>query len=196
MMNMDASCYDRSAPAGRSAAAASKSISAFVLLAASLGGCAPALAPSAFDGGASQLRPELFFAGTTSSSGVLEDRSGAPTRRLQVKGSGLAQPDGSFRLEQSVTFDQDAPQTRTWVMRRLDSHHYTGTLSDATGAVEAEAYGDLFHLRYAMKSPFGGHMEQWMYLQPDGHTVMNQATVRVFGIVVAHLSERITHEDH
>ena len=196
MMEMDAPWYDRSAPAGRSAAAASKSIAAFVLLAASLGGCAPALTPSAFDGGASQLRPELFFAGTTSSSGVLEDRSGAPTRRLHVKGSGLAQPDGSLRLEQSVTFDQDAPQTRTWVMRRLDSHHYTGTLTDATGAVEAEAYGDLFHLRYPMKTPFGGHMEQWMYLQPDGHTVMNQATVRVFGIVVAHLSERITHEDH
>jgi hypothetical protein len=33
-----------------------------------------------------------------------------------------------------------------------------------------------------------------MYLQPDGRTVMNEATVRVFGVVVAHLSERITRE--
>jgi hypothetical protein len=33
-----------------------------------------------------------------------------------------------------------------------------------------------------------------MYLQPDGRTVMNEATVRVLGIVAAHLSERITHE--
>ena len=167
-----------------------------MLLAASLSGCAPAMDPSAFDGGALQLRPEIFFAGATGSSGVLENRSGAPTRRLHVKGSGLAQPDGSFRLEQSITFDQDAPQMRTWVLRRLDSHHYTATLTDASGAVQAEAYGELFHLRYPMKTPFGGHMEQWMYLQPDGHTVVNQATVRVFGIVVAHLSERITHEDH
>jgi hypothetical protein len=38
-------------------------------------------------------------------------------------------------------------------------------------------------------------MEQWMYLQPDGHTVLNEATVRVFGVVVSHLSERITHEN-
>ena len=176
-------------------AATSKSIPALVLLAACLSGCAPTLAPSSFDGGTLQLRPEIFFAGATSSSGVLENRSGAPTRRLHVKGTGLAQPDGSFRLEQSITFDQDAPRTRTWVMRRVDSHHYTGTLTDASGAVEAEAYGDLFHLRYPMKNPFGGHMEQWMYLQPDGYTVVNQATIRVFGIVVAHLSERITHED-
>ena len=193
---MDAPCSDRNAPTGRSAAATSASICAFMLLAASLGGCAPAMDPSAFDGGALQLRPEIFFAGTTSSSGVLENRSGAPTRRVHVKGSGLAQPDGSFRLEQSITFDQDAPQMRTWVLRRLDSHHYTATLTDASGAVQAEAYGELFHLRYPMKTPFGGHMEQWMYLQPDGHTVVNQATVRVFGIVVAHLSEQITHEDH
>lgn len=33
------------------------------------------------------------------------------------------------------------------------------------------------------------------YLQPDGCTVINEATVRVFGVVVTHLSERITHED-
>ena len=176
-------------------AATSKSIPALVLLAAFVSGCAPTLAPSDFDGGASQLRPEIFFAGATRSSGVLENRSGAPTRRLHVTGSGLAQPDGSFRLEQSITFDRDAPRTRTWVMRRVDSHHYTATLTDASGPVEAEAYGDLFHLRYPMKTPFGGHMEQWMYLQPDGHTVVNEATIRVFGIVVAHLSERITHED-
>jgi hypothetical protein len=42
----------------------------------------------------------------------------------------------------------------------------------------------------------GGALEQWMYLQPDGRTVMNEATVRVFGVVVAHLSERITQESH
>ena len=43
-----------------------------------------------------------------------------------------------------------------------------------------------------MQTPFGGSMEQWLYLQPDGRTVMNQATIRVFGPVVAHLSERIS----
>ncbi len=79
-------------------------------------------------------------------------------------------------------------------MRRLDSHHYTATLTDASGAVEGETYGNLFHVLYPMKTPFGSQMEQWLYLQPDGHTAMNEATVRLFGVVVAHLSERITHE--
>ena len=172
-----------------------KSICTVILICTGLAGCAAALPPSAFEGGAPEMRPENFFAGATNSSGVLQNRSGAPMRRLHVKGAGQALPDGSFRLDQSVSIDQDAPEIRTWVMRRVDSHHYTATLTDASGPVEAQAYGDLFHLRYPMKVPLGGQMEQWMYLQPDGRTVMNEATVRVFGVVVAHLSERITHEN-
>ncbi len=173
----------------------SRSICTILFVAAGIGGCAQALRPPDFEAGAPEIRPEIFFTGKTNSRGVLANRSGAPMRRFHVEGSGLALPDGSFRLDQSVTFDQDAPQMRTWVMRRLDAHRYIATLTDASGAVEAEAYGDLFHLRYPMTIPLGGQMEQWMYLQPDGRTVINEATVRVFGVVVAHLSERITHDD-
>jgi hypothetical protein len=34
-------------------------------------------------------------------------------------------------------------------------------------------------------------MEQWLYLQPDGRTLLNEGTVRAFGIVAARLSEQI-----
>jgi hypothetical protein len=172
----------------------SKSIRTAVLVALGLGGCAPALPPSAFEGAAPRMQPELFFAGATSSTGVLENRAGAPTQRFAVKGYGRMLPDGRFRLDQRVTFGHQAPKTRVWVMRRIGAHHYTARLTDASGPVKAEAYGNLFHLRYPMKTPLGGEMEQWLYLQPDGRTVMNEATIRVFGIVVAHLSERITHK--
>jgi hypothetical protein len=164
-------------------------------LAASFAGCMTPLPPSSFAGGTPEMRPEVFFAGTTRSGGVLEDRAGAPTEQFQVEGKGETLPDGSFRLTQRVQFDADPPTTRTWVMRRLDAHRYTATLTDASGIVEGEAYGNLFHLRYPMKHPFAGRMEQWLYLQPDGRTVVNEATVSVLGITAAHLSERITHED-
>ncbi|MHB1303706.1 MAG: DUF3833 family protein [Acidiphilium sp.] len=171
-----------------------KSICAAGLLAVGLAGCAPRLPPSAFQGSSPRMRPEIFFAGVTRSTGVLENRAGAPTRRFEVKSYGRMLPDGSFRLDQSVSFDHHPPKLRSWTMRRVGAHHYVATLTDASGPVKAEAYGNLFHLRYPMKSPFGGEMEQWLYLQPDGHTVVNEATIRVFGVVVAHLSERITHE--
>jgi hypothetical protein len=159
-----------------------------------LAGCARELPPSAFDGGTPKMRPEVFFAGNTCSSGVLENRSGAPTQRFQVEGYGQMLPDGSFRLQQNLTFDGAEPEMRTWVMHRIGAHHYTGSLTGASGKVRGEAYGNLYHLQYSMQDPFGGWMEQWLYLQPDGHTVMNQATIRVFGFVVAHLSERISRE--
>lgn len=165
-----------------------------ILLVLLLAGCASALEPVSFAGGTPEMRPEAFFVGTTTSSGVLQNHSGAPTRHLRVRGRGEVLPDGSLRLEQSVEFDQEAPRTRIWILRRVDEHRYAGSLTDAAGPVQAEAYGDLFHLRYAMKSPVGGEMEQWLYLQPDGRTLMNEATVRVFGVVAARLSERITHE--
>ncbi len=34
-------------------------------------------------------------------------------------------------------------------------------------------------------------MEQWMFVQPDGRSVLNRATVTVLGIPVARLSETI-----
>ena len=165
-----------------------------LFLAASLAGCDRVLSPASFAGGTPEMRPETFFAGRTTSSGVVEDRAGAPTQHLRVAGSGLALPDGSFHLVQSITVNQEAPQSRTWVLHRVNAHNYTATLTGASGLVEGQAYGNLFHLRYAMKRPFGGEMEQWLYLQPDGRTVVNVATIRVFGFVVAHISERITRD--
>ena len=167
----------------------------FLLVAELLAGCAKVLPPAAFADATPELRPERFFQGATRSTGVLENRAGAPTQRFHVEGTGIALPDGSFQLDQTITFGHDKPVTRRWVMRRIGAHHVAATLTDASGPVAGESYGNLFHLRYPMKSPFGGEMEQWLYLQPDGRTVMNEATVRVLGIVAAHLSERITHED-
>ena len=159
-----------------------------------LSACAPVLPPSAFEGARPEFRPEAVFAGATTSSGVLENAAGAPTRILHVTGTGVVQPDGTLRLDQAITFDDDPPTHRTWLLRRLDAHHYAGTLTDASGPVRAEAYGPLFHLRYPMRHPFAATMEQWLYLQPDGRTVVNEATVRLLGLVVARISERITRE--
>ena len=188
------SCHDAVSCHGEVLRLPVPSIALLLLLAACLGGCKPVLQPETFAGGTPEMRPESFFAGATRSSGVLENFAGAPTARFHVEGSGQVLPDGGFRLEQTITFDQEPPRTRTWLLRRLDEHRYTGSLTDARGPVTAEAFGDLFHLSYPMQTPFAGWMEQWLYLQPDGRTVVNEASVRVLGVVVARLSERITRD--
>ncbi len=139
------------------------------------------------------MRPEAFFAGTTRSLGVPETRSGAPSHVLHVEGHGVAQADGAFRRDQTVSFDGQAPQRRTWLLRACGPHGYRASLTDASGEVVGEAYGSLFHLRYPYR-PLA-RIEQWLYLQPDGQTVLNEGVATVARVVVARLSERISRED-
>ena len=165
------------------------------LAALCLAGCLPVRSVETFADRSPEMRPETFFAGSLHSWGVLETRSGAPSATFQVESHGEPQPDGSFRLDQIISFDGKASRTRSWSLRRASAHGYTAILTDASGPVRGEAYGNLFHLTYLTKSPAGGSMEQWLFLQPDGRTVLNEATVRVAGLVVARLSERISRDE-
>lgn len=158
-----------------------------------LSGClsAPPLHPPA--SGRPELRPEVFFAGRTRGSGELEERGRAP-RAMSVEGFGRVESDGTFRLDQTVTFADGEVRTRTWLMRRVDAHAYTATLSDAAGEVAAETKGNVFHVRYLMRAP-AVFMEQWLHLQPDGRSVINFATITVAGVPWARLAEQINRVD-
>ena len=147
----------------------------------------PAVAPEpAFD-------PTRFFAGRTHGEGTLDVRIGRD-RTLQVEGTGVTEADGTFRLDQTVTYGDGAVETRTWRLRRAEGGRYTATLSDAKGTVRAETKGTRFHLRYLLRHP-AVYMEQWLYLQPDGRTVAKFAQVTVLGVPWARLSETITRTD-
>lgn len=139
------------------------------------------------------LRFEVFFAGHTRGKGTLELLTG---RRLslQVEGHGHTEADGSFRLDQVVTFEDGAVEKRTWRLVKRGARTYTGTLSNAGGKVAAEMTGNRFHLRYLVRQP-AVYMEQYLYLQPDGRTVLNLATITVIGQPWARLTEEITRVD-
>jgi hypothetical protein len=137
--------------------------------------------------------PIAFFTGRTHGEGTLDVRVGSD-RTLTVEGTGRQQTDGSFRLDQTVTYADGAVETRTWQLRRTDATHFTATLSDASGPVEAEVEGNRFHLRYKIRNP-AVYMEQWLYARPDGRTVDNLAQVTVLGVPWARLAETITRRD-
>jgi len=63
------------------------------------------------------------------------------------------------------------------------------------GAARGEAYGNVFHWSFRLAlspgNPLGNvRMTQWMYLQPDGRTMVNHTTIRKLGIVVAQVTEQ------
>ena len=153
-------------------------------------GCLPAFPNAIEPVGQPELLPDVFFAGRTTGEGTLTMRFRAP-RSLRVEGMGQREPDGTFRLDQTVTFGDGTVETRTWRMRRTAANEYRATLSDATGEVTAQTSGNSFHLRYLLRQP-RVYMDQWLYLQPNGRTVANRATVTVLGIPWARLDETIT----
>lgn len=138
------------------------------------------------------MDPMSFFNGHTRGEGTFDVRFGAK-RTLAVEGVGKSQADGTFRLDQTITYGDGKIETRFWIMRRVDATHYAATLSDATGEVSAEVQGNLFHLKYLVQQP-AVYVEQWLYLQPDGRTVDNRMQVTVLGIPWARLHETITRD--
>ena len=158
-----------------------------------LAGCLASLAPIAVPAAQPIFDPTQFFAGHTHGEGRLDVRIGAD-RTVRVDGVGRTETDGRFRLDQTITFGDGSVETRVWYLRRVDATHFTATLSDAKGEVQAETNGARFHLRYLLRSP-AVYMEQWLTLNADARTVDNQAQVTVLGVPWARLSETITQRD-
>ncbi len=149
---------------------------------------------SEFERGQPEFQPTVFFAGRTSSFGVLETRGGAPEKvvRTQTRGQWEGK---TLRLEQDLVMDRTKPQHRSWRIRKVDAHHYEATANDVVGVAHGEAYGNVFHWSFTLALSPGNPlanvtMSQWMYLQQDGKTMVNHSTIRKFGIVVAQVTEQ------
>ncbi len=152
------------------------------------------LQPSTFSAGRPFFDPIKFFAGKTSSSGVMENRRGVPMQVVTTKTSGKVTGD-ILKVEQSIVLGNSPPQYRSWKLRKVDSHHYEATANDIVGIARGEAYGNTFHWIFTLALTPGNPlknitMSQWMYLQPDGRTMINHSTLSKFGIVVAQVTEQ------
>ncbi len=140
-----------------------------------------------------RLDPIQFFSGHTKSSGVLEDRGGAPTQRVQTETRGSREGE-TLHLEQDLFFSGGKKQHRSWKIRRLDAHHFEATANDMVGVAHGAAYGNVFTWTFTLATSPGNalanvQMTQWMYLQPDGRTLLNHTTIRKFGFVLAQVTE-------
>lgn len=165
------------------------------LLAAALllGGCMTPMPLTRFTETWPELRPETFFAGETIGRGVIQTLGGRPSRTFEVRSTGRVS-GGVIRVDQVIRYGDGKIDRRSWRLRRTGPNSYAGTLSGAAGPIRAEVAGNALRLRYLLRHP-AVRMEQWLHLQPDGRTVLNQGTVRALGFVVARLSEQIVRTD-
>ena len=162
-------------------------------LATTIAGCLSPVPSSQLESASPEMRPEVFFLGTTESRGELTHRGRSP-RFLRVVSEGRQESNGGFRLDQTFTYDDGAIDRRTWRIRAIDARTYAGTISDASGDLYGQVEGNVFHLRYRLRQPLV-YVEQWLYLQSDERTVVNLGEVTVFGIPWARLEERIVRSE-
>ena len=136
-----------------------------------------------------EFTPQNGFGGESEGNGSLKLLFGS-TRQFHVDSHGTQQSDGTFRLEQTVTFQGEASQNRVWHLKTTSPHHYSATLSDAAGPVTGTSDGAHLSLRFRVKGPLVMHQE--LQLLPDGQTIDNFGTLTLLGIPVGHLHETIT----
>lgn len=171
---------------------------AVALLVLVLGGCAASKPVEAFENGRPIFKPEKYFAGRTHSWGVFEDRHGKPTKLIATQTRGAW--DGStLKFEQDLQIEGSKPAHRSWVIHKIDAHHYTATGTGIVGEANGVAYGNVFHLDFTLDAVPGNplahvHMSQWMYLQADGITMVNRDTLTKDGLILAEITEQFHKE--
>lgn len=136
--------------------------------------------------------PEAFFVGRTEGAGdvhvILSGRHG-----VRDRSRGHIERGGALVLEQIVEEEGSPPRTRSWRLMRIGPNRFTGTISDARGAVAGEVAGNVLHLRY--RSVEGPSVEQWVTIHANGRSAQNHMVFRRFGFTVATLDAVIRRLD-
>ena len=158
-----------------------------------LAGCA-GMKPAVFENGQPKLDPVGFFGGRTKSTGVMETPGGNPSRRITTETKGTIK-DSLLYIEQDLYPEGQKKNHRVFVLNQIDEHHVDATADDIVGTAQGLLYGNEFTwtFRHTLNNrKFIKHvrMTQYMYLMPDGKTLIIRSVVRKFGFVVAQITEQ------
>ncbi|RFB04429.1 DUF3833 family protein [Parvularcula marina] len=160
-------------------------VAGLILLSAS---CASA--PLATDT-APAFDPVEFFSGDTQGEGVLAFASGGLDARFTVRSHGSREEDGRFILRQTITWSDGREEERAFILTPDGKGGLEGYFEGERGRVTLTSAGSVGHLRHGLPDTPMARMEQFLYLQPDGRTLINEGTVRVLGIPFRRLHEII-----
>ena len=140
-----------------------------------------ATAPEAID-------PVIFFTGASHGEGRLREAF-KRERRVSTDSVGRAEKDGLLILDQRMAIEGEPLRIRHWRLRQVGPNRFTGTLTDATGPVEAQIIGRGIRIRYPMKG--GLKVESWLTAAPGAKAFDNTSIITKWGLKVATLTERI-----
>ena len=167
----------------------------FILITAVLfiSGCA-SMKPAAFADADNKLNPLEFFVGNTHSSGVIENKAGKPKARITTETIGIRK-DSMILIEQDLFPEGTKKNHRSWKLKIIDEHHLNATANDIDGTAYGLLYGNTFSWTFRLKlnnRKIIKHlrMSQFMYVMPDGKTMIIRSVLRKFGIVIVLITEQ------
>jgi len=154
--------------------------------------------PAAFADADTKLQPIEFFVGHTSSTGVIENKAGKPTARIVTETYGTRK-DSIISIEQDLFPEGGKKNHRSWKLKVIDEHHLDATANDIDGTAHGLLYGNTFSWNFRLKlskRKFIKHvrMSQFMYVMPDGKTMIIRSVLRKFSFVVAQITEQFVKE--
>ncbi len=140
----------------------------------------------------SEVTAQQLFAGHSEGNGSLKLLF-SKEKSFHVDSHGAIQPDGRFRLDQTIAFEGEPANDRHWILETIAPGVYAGTLSDAPGKVKGKMKGNRLTICYRIKGPM--FMHQTLTLLPDGRTIDNLDKITLLGIPIGRLHETIIRED-
>jgi len=164
--------------------------SLFTLIAAILAGCTSVDIENYADN-TPRLDIAEYFAGDTRAWGIVQDYSGEIQRQFTVDIQGSYDGE-TLVLDEAFVFANGETDRRVWTFERIDEHTWRGSANDVEGDVDAQQYGNAFHMQYPLDIEVSGRnltfmMDDWMYLQPDGKLI-NRTAMRKFGITLGEIT--------
>ena len=157
-----------------------------------IAGCA-SVKPDIFEKNNKASDPVLFFDGHTHSYGVMENAGGKPVSEIRTETVGVLK-DSLLHIEQDLYPGGGKKNHRSFSLRIKDAHHIEGTAGDIAGTAHGLLYGNEFSWTFRLKltnRKFIKHvrMSQYMYLMPDGKSMIIRSVIRKFFFKVAQITE-------
>lgn len=114
--------------------------------------------------------------------------------QITTETHGTMRKDTLF-VEQDLVFGNGKRQHRSWKLYRIDAHHVDAMANDMVHPAHGLTYGNTFRWSFTLARSPGNplknvRMSQFMYLQPDGKTLMLRSIIRKAGIIVAEVTEQ------
>ncbi len=132
-----------------------------------------------------------YFNGDLEAFGILQDRSGKviKTFTVDIKGSWKGNVG---TLVEHFEFSDGKNDHRTWTLKMIDDHNFTGTAHDIVNISQGQQYGNAVKMDYVITIPVDGKkydikVKDWLYLVDD-KSLINVSDMTKFGFRVGRLA--------